>query len=324
LRRFKLLLYSAAIGTAAFAQTPAEDLIEAGHWKQARALVQARLRENPKDALATFLSSQLAHAFGDHESPLTLAERAVELDPSVGKYHRQLAEALGIAAQRANVVQQLFLARRFRKELDLALGLNPRDVQAQRDLLEYYLLAPGIAGGDKAKASAVAEQIARLDVVQGYFAKARLTSDRSKIGALYRAAVEAQPDNYKARIALAEFLLGAAPGDLDGAMRQATEAIRIDRGRVDAYSVLAAVYAATGDTGRLETTVETAAREVPLDLTPCYRAADELLKAGRDPGLARRLLLRYLAAEPEGNAPSLATARQKLTLIPKQISSSRN
>jgi hypothetical protein len=47
----------------------AEKLIEAGHWKWARTLVERRLREAPDDANAIYLSSQVRNAFGDHASP---------------------------------------------------------------------------------------------------------------------------------------------------------------------------------------------------------------------------------------------------------------
>jgi hypothetical protein len=42
----------------AYAQpTPAENLIVAGHWKQARVLVQKRMDEAPNDPLASELSA---------------------------------------------------------------------------------------------------------------------------------------------------------------------------------------------------------------------------------------------------------------------------
>ena len=53
-------------------QTAAEILIEAGHWKQARVLVEARIREAPEDPLANFFLSQVRNAFGDRSAPLPL------------------------------------------------------------------------------------------------------------------------------------------------------------------------------------------------------------------------------------------------------------
>jgi hypothetical protein len=87
----------------------------------------------------------------------------VQFDGRTAKYHRQLAECLGVTAQYSGMLHQLFLARRFKKELDIALTQDPTDLQALRDLMEFYLLAPGIAGGDKDQARAVSARIERID-----------------------------------------------------------------------------------------------------------------------------------------------------------------
>jgi hypothetical protein len=48
------------------------------------------------------------------------------------------------------------LQRRFRKEIDIAIILDPRDTQALRDLIEFYLLAPSVVGGDQRRAVEIA------------------------------------------------------------------------------------------------------------------------------------------------------------------------
>ena len=280
------------------AQTQAEELIAAGHWKQARALVDAR---QTHDARTQFLLSQIHAAFDDRESPLPLAEKAVALDGRVARYHRQVAEVTGVMAQHAGLLQQILLARRFRHEIDIALALDPRDVQALRDSMEFYLLAPGIAGGDKDKGRAVAARIARVDAVEGHLAQARLAEvagDRSRQENALRNAVEAGPSNYRARIALAQFLLSRA--DWDGARQQAEIAMDIDSTRVDTYSVLATAYASQSMTNELEAVLTMAEKRVPDDLSPYFRAGEVLSATGHDLDRAQRYLHRYLAVEPEG------------------------
>ena len=63
-----LLLAALAFPVLAQEPTP-EKLIESGHWKQARTLVERRLRDTPNDANAAFLASQTRNAFGDRSSP---------------------------------------------------------------------------------------------------------------------------------------------------------------------------------------------------------------------------------------------------------------
>ncbi len=64
-------------------------------------------------------------------------------------------------------------------------------------------MAPGIAGGDVQKASAMAKQIGQLDAAEGLLAEARVASFRKRFnesGELLRQAVALQPSNYPARL----------------------------------------------------------------------------------------------------------------------------
>ena len=312
----RLLLILCAVAVSRAEQSPAEKLIEAGHWKQARSIIEARLREAPADALSNFLLSQIRGAFGDRSTPLVLAEKAVALDGRTAKYHRQVAEVLGVTAQHAGAFQQLLLAHRFHREIDAALSSDPRDLQALRDLLEFYLLAPGLIGGDPRRAVDIAARIGGIDAVEGLLGQARIAEYHKEAGAeeaLLRQAAETRPVRYKAKIALARFYLEAGGSRLGAAEVHASAAMSLDPSRVDAYAVLAAVYADRGDWNRLDSTLAIALQEVPDDPAPHYRAAERLAD-GRDSVRAERYLRLYLAQEPEGNQPSLSEARWKLGL----------
>jgi tetratricopeptide (TPR) repeat protein len=307
----------AAVSVCPGQEFTAEQLIEAGHWKRARWLVERRLQESPDDPNATFLLSQIRNAFGDRSSPLGLAEKALRLDGRTARYHRQLAEVQGVMAQHAGVFQQVLLARRFRKEIDTALELDPRDTQALRDLLEFYLLAPGIAGGDAKKADMTAERIAGIDPCEGFLARARIAEfhkDDKQTERMLRRATEVRPSSYKALIALAELYM--APAHRDDAMAEtlAKNAIAIDGGRVHAYCILAAIDARRGDWVALDALLSQASERVSDDRAPYYRAAESLLTDNRDPARAERYLRTYLAQEPEGNQPTAADAHWKLGL----------
>jgi hypothetical protein len=65
----------------------------------------------------------------------------------------------------------------------------------------------------------------------------------------------------------------------------------------------------------LEALLARAEKAVPDDLTPYDRAADVILHSGRELPRAERLLRKYLAATPEGNAPTLSEARWQLGLV---------
>ena len=278
-------------------------------------MVEAHIRQDPKDASAHFLLSQIRNAFGDHATPLPLAEEAVALDVQTAKYHRQVAEVLGVMAQHANAVQRLLLARRFRKAIDTALALDPRDVQALGDLMEFYLLAPWIAGGDRKQAEATAEQIAGIDAVEGWLAQARIAGFENRtaeVETLLKRAADTHPPSYRASIALARFHLAAGHSNLTAAESEAKAALRLDRGRAEAHAILAEIYAEQSRWSALDSVLEDAAREVPDDLAAYYRTAERLIAAGHDFERAERCLGVYLAQEPEGNEPTLAEARRQL------------
>src|ERR1035438_9386378 len=84
--------------------------------------------------------------------------------------------------------------------------------------------------------------------------------------------------------------------------------MKLDPGRVDAYAVLAVVYADRGEWNCLDSILASGLQAVPDDPSPHYRAAERLAD-GRDPVRAERYLRLYLAQEPEGNRPSLSAAR---------------
>jgi hypothetical protein len=274
-----------------------------------------RMLEAPNDPLANYLLSQIRNAFGDHITPQALAEKAVALDGKTAKYHRQYAEVLGVMAQHANVVQQLFLARRFRKEIDVAIMLDPRDTQALRDLIEFYLLAPGVVGGDQRKAAEIAGRLTQIDLSEGFLAKARIANFNKQPAATEAAllqAVAAQPPSYRALITLAQFFLSPEHVNQGTAETAAEQALLLDRSRVDAYAVLAEVYVDRQDWSALDGILAEAGKEVPDDLAPQYRAAKRLLDTRRDPARAERYLRTYLGQEAEGNEPGLAEAHWKL------------
>lgn len=203
-------------------------------------------------------------------------------------------------------------------EIDAALALDPRDVQANRDLLEFYLLAPGLLGGSRRQAAVVAERIAALDPAEGFLAKARLAAfdgRTAKAGALLQQAAEVRPPGYRAQIAVAEFYLAPEHPNLAAAEAAARSALGLDPGRTDAYAVLADVYADRGSWDELDATLAEAAHRAPEDLYPCYRAAGRLIAGGHNLERAERYLRAYLAQEPEGNRPSTADATRELNRL---------
>src|SRR6266496_1105016 len=129
-------------------------LIDAGHWKQARAVLEPRVKANPSDAEAAALLSSVRMAYGNPEAALALV--------------------VGEMAQRANLFRQIGLGRRFRQETEAAIALDPSQVEPRLGMISFYIQAPGIIGGDRKKADQMADEIARIDGAAGALARARI------------------------------------------------------------------------------------------------------------------------------------------------------
>lgn len=165
-------------GHAIAAEPSIDELIEAGHFKRARAKLKTGTQ--PANAEEAYQMSRIALAFGDPDGALKHAERAASLEPENARYHVQVAMAAGTSAQRAGVFKQISLAERIKDELEIALGLDKKNVAAYSTLILFYLNAPGIAGGDKGKAKALAEELRSIDPVRGWLAKVQIAREEKK------------------------------------------------------------------------------------------------------------------------------------------------
>lgn len=296
----------------------AEPLIQAGHYKRARAVLEPRVAANPRDAQALCLLSRVKIAFGDLEGALSRAQQAVEIEDGNSDYLFQLADVYGEMAARASIFAAGGLARKFKNELDASLSRNPKNLDALDALMQYSFQAPGMMGGDKGRARAIADQLVQLNPVRGYLAQAELAKeakDYGKVEESFRKAVQADPKNYEAQTSLARFCLELSHRNTNQAETHAREAVRLDPTRAKGYSILASALALERRLGELEAILAAAEKSVPDDLTPHYEAANALLETTVELPRAEAYARKYLAQEPEGEEPDAASAHRLLGLI---------
>jgi len=314
LSTFCFLVSFAAAGVA----DSAEALIDAGHWKRARAILEPRVAANPRDAQAACLLSQVRLAFGDLDGALKLAQQAVALEDGSSKYHFQLARVYGEMADRASIFAAGGLAKKFKGELDVSLARDPKNLDALEALMEYSFQAPGLMGGDKGKAYATAEKLVQLNPVRGYLAQAELAKeakDFAKVEKSFLKAVQANPKNYEAQAALAGFYAQPSHRNTEWAAKHAREAVQLDPSRAKGYSILANALALEHRRAELEAVLSTSERDVRDDLAPYFEAANALLESGVELKRGETYLRKYLAQEPEGEEPDAAHAHWLLGLI---------
>ena len=304
------------------AQTSTAALIEQAHYKQAQVILAGRLKENPNDARTYCEMSKVAEAFRQWDEAIRQAEKAVSLDPKNAEFQAALADAVGskLSAGSLGVFEKMSLARRFKKEAELALQLDPNNVDANEDLMEFHLDAPGLIGGDKKRAAELADRMVRIKPVRGYLMKVEFATHEkhtAEVESLLQQAIGADPNNYFARTQAANFYLSKGGASLVHAEEQAKQAIRIDPGRAAGYTALATVYTQQGRWKDLDSVLQDSQREVPDDLAPFYQAAKSILTGNQAQELPRaeKYMRAYLSQPAEGNEPGLAAAHWRLGLI---------
>ena len=311
-----LTLLLAVAATASAASAPAvsiDDLIESNHWKQALQAVQSRINSNPSDAQAHAWMSKIKESFGDLAASLAEAQKAVDLDARNPEFHGQLAEACAMTADISHVLKSLVYVHCMKREVELALTIDPRNINTMLVEMMFSLKAPGIAGGDKARARKISDDIRNISPSWGYLAAARLLQDMDNDPVkedLLNRAVEADPKFYRARMALATFYaINAHQKRPEQAEKLAKGMIALDPSNEGGYEILARVYAAGGHWAELDEILEKASKAVPEDAGPYYAAADALNDSGMETVRGERYLEKYLSQPPEGRQPGHAKAR---------------
>jgi len=300
----------------AFSTDAAPDtLLEAHHIKQLRAWAEPRVAANPNDAQAAYYLASAKEEFGDLDGALPLAEKALSLDANNARYHLLIAEICIQQGQKAGIFKGLGLARRFRDEASKAASLDPKSIDARESLMEYYFEAPGMAGGDKKKAWALADEIEKIDAARGLLAQATLAGKEKNIGKqdeLYQKALAAAPHDPQVLREAAGFYVSDASKKYDLAEKYSLEALKLNEDRAAPYVILGVVYASAERWKDLDELVARAQENIPDDFGVHYQAAKVLLTTGKDLPRAERYLRKYLTIEPEAGSPAWAGAHWRL------------
>ena len=161
---------SAAIQTA-------QRQITAGNYAAAISTLQAAVPGNPSSAELFYWLERAYYEVRDWDSAVAQGEKAVSLDPKNSLYHQWLGRAYGGKADRD---RSFSMAKKVKSEFKQAVELNGSNVEARRDLEEYCLDAPWIAGGSKDEALEQVNAIAAVDPVAGHLARALYAREGTK------------------------------------------------------------------------------------------------------------------------------------------------
>ena len=319
-KQWPFFLLLGFIQSARAAEGDVEALIRNGHWLRARAFAEDAYKDHPRDPHTIYVLARVRRAFQSYDEAERLAEQAVRIEPKADVYHRLLGEVLADQIQKPAVFKQLSLARRMRAEFETALALAPSRVENQLDEIDYLINAPAIAGGDKRKALAMAQDISSSDLAGGYLALAKVAraqKEENKLESLYQKAVTADPRSYEARITLGAFYSAAPLEDPTLCEQHARIALELNPDRIAAYRLLAYALAAQKRLDEADRLLARAVAAIPDDLSPCVTAGRVLLRENVGLAQAESYLRRYITEtkEPEAGAPHLAGVHWSLGLV---------
>ncbi|HXH49533.1 MAG TPA: tetratricopeptide repeat protein [Terriglobia bacterium] len=284
---FSVLILGArawASGNAALGPCPARPSIaselDAGKYAEAASVLEQEVERNPDDAQATLWLARSFLGLADYDRAVTYAERAVQLSPDCSESHYWLARSY---AMKADTARSFWLARKARIEYQSAVRLDADNLDARRDLMEFYLQAPWILGGSKEKAWAQVEAIAARSAAEGDLARAIYWRDLNQpelASKEYRKVLEAKPR------------------------------------KAETYFQVADFYESDGQPEELEATVRAVSSIAPRDPRLGYYSAVSRILRRQDLSSAEEDLKGYLAkTAPRDDFPSHAAARSWLGRI---------
>ena len=280
MKPFVLILVAAGTAWAAGADyDQAHKLYNSTDFQQS---IKVLLAIPSKDAAVYGLLGRNYYMEGEFKKATEALEKSFELEPTNAEYALWLGRAFGRRAETASPFTAPGYASKTRQCFEKAVSLNPANLDAQSDLFEYYLEAPGFLGGGMEKAEATAKQVGKISPPEGFAMEAKLAERRKEYSSAeeqLRRALEVAPQQVGRFIDLARFL--------------------VRRGRLDeADQVLAR-----------------AGKASPNSLKLMYATAEIYVKAHHNLDVAKELLKRYMSATITPEDPPKSEAAKLLRQV---------
>jgi tetratricopeptide (TPR) repeat protein len=275
------LLTSALFAVSLRAQSVEEgiQLFNAKKFGEARA---ALLPHGQADASAAYYLGRIELANNDPDKAAEWFEGAVKLNPKSAVYHNWLGRAYGTQAQRASLFRQPGLARKTKNALDIALTLDPDNLDVRDDLITYYAQVPGFLGGSKEKARETLLEIKKRNPYRGSAAAANLCTAEKDIACVER--------------------------ELKGMVTRYPDSAAV-------YGSLAAFYSNQKQFDKAFAVLDDRLRVKPAELTTLYAVGRTASLSGQNLDQGERALKVYLASPTPEAGPAPAHVHYRLGTI---------
>ena len=299
--------------TVLYADSPldrAVALFEQRQYAESAALLAGVVAAEPGNARAhAYYGLALANSTRDLDGAVTHLERAAKLDPGNSRYQVWLGSIYLSKAGQSGLFKAASLAGKGKAALERAVVLDPSSVEARHALLQYYLNAPGVAGGSVSKAREQASAIGALDAHGGRLAAARIADHEKEwpaAEAAYREAIALQPDRGATYNSLGYSLLRQQR--LDDAIAAFRRYVALSPDDANSHDSLGEGLLAAGRVADAEVSYRRAIEVDPSFASSVWGLAECLVKLGRrdDAKVQNR---RYLELVPKGGHSDEARKR---------------
>jgi tetratricopeptide (TPR) repeat protein len=227
--------------TAAAGQTALADAqrdYNAGRYNRAVDALNSAIASSPNDAALYFLLGQNYYQIREFQRAVTSLERAVQLAPKNSDYQDWLGKAYGRKAEESMLFSAMSWARKTHRQFEIAVELDPQNMEAQRDLIRFEMNAPGAVSGGDDKALKHIEALGKLDATQGELARGEFFATKKRIpeaDGVFRKILESGSDRAGVYFEVSDFYRDHANADKMAEAVSKAEAIAPDDRRLKFY-----------------------------------------------------------------------------------------
>jgi tetratricopeptide (TPR) repeat protein len=209
-------------------------------------------------------------------------EKATKMNPNSSVYFDWYGRALGDRAVHASKFKLPFLAPKVKGAFERAVALDPNNLDAREDLIQYYVQAPGFVGGSKQKAREMAMEIKRRNPYRGGYDLANVCNNDKDFACAER------------------------------------ELIAVNRAYPDSggsYSQLAAFYANQKQFDKSWAIIDARLKDKPGDMAATFAVGRTGALSGQQLDRAEKALKLYLSSPPAVNPIPPANVHFRLGMV---------
>jgi len=159
----------------------ARKLLNENKFEKGKTILEEILDNDDKNHEAYFMLGKTYMALKDYEEATENFEEAVDLQDKNADYHFWLGQAIAQNAQESNYISQAMMASDILEEFERTIELDPTHIPGRVGVINFYIAAPGIMGGDIEKAELNAKELLKLDEMRGRSALARIYLQQEKM-----------------------------------------------------------------------------------------------------------------------------------------------